>query len=101
MKHVVIVMFAAFAMATGAMAGDPKFNAPPPAEGHSYPDCYCTNRGLKVPIGATSCLKIGGQEFTARCGWSLNNPAWRDKQQGCEPQPLSQSTPDSEFLQPG
>ncbi len=86
--------------ATSALA-DPVFVPPPPAKGHSYPECFCTNRGVKVPIGATSCLRIGSQEFTARCGMSLNNPAWRDKVAGCTPKPVSDAAPVSYLTQPG
>lgn len=95
-------LFAIFAaLFAGPVLADPVFVPPPPAEGHSYPDCYCTNRGIKVPIGAVSCLRIGSQEFTARCGMSLNNPSWRDKTEGCEPQPVSNALPMSEPVQPG
>ncbi|MEM8754388.1 MAG: hypothetical protein AAGF90_15530 [Pseudomonadota bacterium] len=98
MKLRLSIAVALFAFGANA---DPTFNAPPPAEGHAYPECFCTNRGVKVPIGAKSCLRIGSQEFTARCGMSLNNPAWRDKEEGCEPQPVSDAAPSSEPVQPG
>jgi hypothetical protein len=75
------------------------FFPPKAKEGHSYPDCYCTNRGQRVEMGKMSCLRIGSQEFTARCGMSLNNPAWRDMTPGCT-QPMSQAEPGSEFLEP-
>lgn len=101
MKLASVLTASLIAFATMAQADDPKFNAPPPADGHAYPDCYCTNRGVKVPIGTVSCLNINNREFTARCGWSLNTPAWRDKKEGCEPQSLSLADPDSEFAQPG
>ena len=65
----------------------PGWVRPPPAEGHSYPDCFCVNRGLRVELGRTSCLRVGGEEFTARCGMSLNNPAWRRVKKGCDPSP--------------
>lgn len=100
MKHILSALALSALTATGALA-DPIFKAPPPAKGFSYPDCFCTNRGEKVPIGKMSCLRIGSQTFTARCGMSLNNPAWRDMKPGCDT-PVS-SAPDvqSEFLQPG
>ena len=97
--HVFKMAALAALVATPALA-DPVFNAPPPKNGESYPECYCTNRGVRVPIGAMSCLRIGNREFTARCGMSLNNPAWRDMKEGCQT-PLSQATPDSDFIQPG
>ncbi len=57
---------------------------PPPAkDGYSYPECYCTNRGLKVPMGALTCLTVGRRMFLARCAMSLNNPIWREVQDGC------------------
>lgn len=80
---------------------EPAFTPPPPAEGHSYPECYCTNRGVKVPMGAKSCLHVGSRTFTARCGMSLNNPAWRHVEEGCQTEPLSHASPVSEFVQPG
>lgn len=70
--------------AGAAWADDPVFVPPKAKDGHKYPDCYCTNRGERIPIGQMSCLRIGSQEFTARCGMSLNNPAWRDMQPGCQ-----------------
>lgn len=101
MKNVAILPAAIAALASWPAFADPVFNAPPAAEGHSYPECYCTNRGVRVPIGAESCLRIGNQEFTARCGMSLNNPAWRDRREGCQPAPVSDASPGSEFVQEG
>ena len=86
--------------ATGAMA-DPTFSPPKAKDGHAYPECYCTNRGVRIPVGATSCLRVGSRTFTARCGMSLNNPAWREVKDGCDPEQMSRATPDSDFLQPG
>ncbi|MEX2520515.1 MAG: hypothetical protein WD969_14430 [Paracoccaceae bacterium] len=80
---------------------DPVFQRPKAKEGYPYPECYCTNRGVRVELGQKSCLRIGAREFTARCGMSLNNPAWRDKTEGCPPEPLSSFAPGSEFAQPG
>lgn len=81
------------ALAAGAAAADPVFERPAPKEGFSYPECYCTNNGVRVEMGEMSCLKIGGREFTARCGMSLNSPAWRDMKAGCEPDSLSGFSP--------
>lgn len=100
MRRVVIFVFSTLIGMGPALADDPVFVPPPPAKGHAYPDCYCTNRGAKVPVGAKSCLRIGNQEFTARCGMSLNNPAWRDMEEGCDAS-MSEASPDSEFVQPG
>lgn len=100
MKQILSALALSAVAATGAFA-DPVFNAPPPADGHSYPDCYCTNRGERVPIGKLSCLRIGSQTFTARCGMSLNNPAWRDMKPGCDTPVSNAPDAQSEFLQPG
>ena len=86
--------------ASGALA-DPVFTPPKAKDGHAYPECYCTNRGVRVPVGAQSCLRVGSRTFTARCGMSLNNPAWREVKDGCEPEQMSQAAPGSDFLQPG
>lgn len=98
MKRIVFIA-AALAAAAGGVGADPVFKPPKAKDGYAYPDCYCTNRGVRVEIGEMSCLQIGSQEFTARCGMSLNNPAWRDKTPGCD-KPISQAPAGSEFLQP-
>ena len=47
-------------------------------------DCYCTDQnGERVELGQTICLEVGGRRFTARCEMSLNNPMWREQQEGC------------------
>ncbi|MFV0475070.1 MAG: hypothetical protein ACK5MQ_12825 [Pikeienuella sp.] len=96
-----IAIAALFFLVAGAVAADPVFERPKAKEGHPYPECYCTNRGVRVEIGETSCLRVGGREFTARCGVSLNNPAWRDMKEGCAPSPLSRSTPMMKAAAPG
>lgn len=90
----------ALGLAATAAAADPTFKPPPPAKGFSYPECYCTNRGVRVQMGGLTCIRVGEGEFTARCGMSLNNPTWRKVKEGCE-DGLSQAAPGSEFLQPG
>lgn len=65
----------------------PAWTQPPAAEGFSYPDCYCTNRGERVEMGGSACLSIGSRQFTARCAMSLNNPTWREVKEGCDPGP--------------
>lgn len=63
-----------------------QWQPPPPSKGFSYPDCFCTDTdGRRVEKGQTACLRVGGQEFLARCGMSLNNPAWRKIQDDCGP----------------
>ena len=47
-------------------------------------DCYCTDRsGARVELGETICLRVDGRAFLARCEMSLNNPMWREMQDGC------------------
>ncbi|MEL7463790.1 MAG: hypothetical protein AAFN79_06965 [Pseudomonadota bacterium] len=102
MKHVIFAAGLALAALVAPQASaDPTFVPPKAKEGHSYPDCYCTNRGVKVPVGQMSCLTVGSRTFTARCGMSLNNTAWREVKDGCDPINMSEASPDSDFLQPG
>lgn len=47
-------------------------------------DCYCTDSsGSRVELGDFICLQVDGRMFTAQCQMSLNNPMWREVQQGC------------------
>jgi len=99
-----LILAAVLSLTATVTFADPMFKGPPPAEGHSYPECYCTNRGVKVQVGQMTCLKVGGREFTARCGMSLNNPAWREVKDGCDDvlsQGLPRSLPVSELVEPG
>ncbi|MTI17340.1 hypothetical protein E1162_08805 [Rhodobacteraceae bacterium RKSG542] len=64
-------------------AGALEFRPPPAKDGFSYPECYCTNRGIKVELGDYSCLTIGSKQVFAQCQMSLNNPMWRTIQEGC------------------
>ncbi len=69
--------------AEGAGAG-PDYAPPPPKQGYSYPDCYCTDSaGDRVELGETACLTIGPRQVLARCDMSANNPAWRYEGEGC------------------
>ncbi len=99
MKKISVIAAFFAAVTAGPVTADSIFVPPKAKEGHSYPDCFCTNRGQRVEMGKMSCLRIGSQEFTAHCGMSLNNPAWRDMKPGCT-QPMSQADPGSEFLEP-
>ena len=85
--------------AAPAAAGE--WTPPPPKAGHDYPECYCTNRGERAPVGDTACLRIGPCEVTARCGMSLNNPAWRPIGEGCPPAPGASLRLGGEGVQPG
>ncbi len=47
-------------------------------------DCFCTDtQGLRVELGETICLTVGGRAYMAQCDMSLNVPTWRDTGQGC------------------
>ncbi|NDR57198.1 hypothetical protein [Aliiruegeria sabulilitoris] len=47
-------------------------------------DCYCTDStGDRVELGDVICLRVDGRMFLARCEMSLNNPMWREVQEGC------------------
>ena len=47
-------------------------------------DCYCTDRGgARIELGQTICLQVDGRMFMAQCQMSLNNPMWREVQDGC------------------
>ncbi|MBY8975648.1 hypothetical protein KHP62_07520 [Rhodobacteraceae bacterium NNCM2] len=60
------------------------YNPPPPKEGYSYPDCYCTDStGERVEMGESACLHIGSRRVWARCDMSLNNPIWRESGESC------------------
>jgi len=49
-----------------------------------WPDCYCTDgSGVRVEMGDTSCLSVGGRKYLARCEMSLNNPMWREISESC------------------
>jgi hypothetical protein len=87
MKKVVLAL--ALGLPTAVAAFDYHRDRPAPGEGFAYPECYCTNRGARVEIGETACLRVGGRRFTALCAMSLNNPAWREVEDGCPPDGLS------------
>ncbi len=47
-------------------------------------DCYCTDKsGSRVELGEMICLQVDGRMFMAQCQMSLNNPMWREVQEGC------------------
>ncbi len=68
---------------------------PKPSEGFSYPEIYCTNRGVRVEVEDTSCLNVDGKNFVAVCDLSLNNPMWRPTGKSCEPNVTSDILPAS------
>ena len=66
-------------------AGD-DYVRPPAKEGHSYPECYCTDtRGRRIEVGETACLRIGDREVRSRCTKRRNLVIWRHIEQGCAP----------------
>ena len=70
--------------ATAGPPSNPNYSPPPAKEGFSYPDCYCTDSlGQRVEMGQMACLTIGSRRVLARCGMSVNNPAWREQSEGC------------------
>lgn len=85
-RHSVALALAAALAAAAAAAGDWRVDRPPPADGQRYPDCFCTNRGARVEIGARACLSVDGRRFTALCFMSQNSPGWRREREGCAPQ---------------
>ena len=47
-------------------------------------ECYCTDKtGARVELGEVICMQVDGRMFMAQCQMSLNNPMWREVQQGC------------------
>lgn len=68
----------------GQEVATPRYSHPPPKEGYSYPDCYCTDTdGARVEIGDMACLRIGRKRVLAQCDMSQNSPAWRPQREGC------------------
>ena len=62
---------------TGAAHADVKSNG-------KIIECYCTDKlGARVELGEMRCLQVDGRMFMAQCQMSLNNPMWREVQQGC------------------
>lgn len=88
------VLLIALALGAGPVAAEadkaPKaaqsdYSPAKPKEGHSYPDCFCTDTdGARVELGETACLRIGSQKHVlARCEMSLNSPMWRRISEFC------------------
>ena len=93
MTRLISLTIAALVLAGApALAEDPApqvrqtqgYTPKPPKDGFKYPECFCTDSGGKrVEIGQTACLQIGSRQVMARCGMSLNNPAWRHLSTDC------------------
>lgn len=49
-----------------------------------WPDCFCTDgNGTRIEMGQTSCLRVDGRSYLARCEMSQNTPMWREISQSC------------------
>ena len=46
-------------------------------------NCKCRNRGVVFELGETSCLRVDGGSYLARCEMKLNVSSWTKIQDGC------------------
>jgi len=46
-------------------------------------NCKCRNRGIMFELGETSCLRVDGRHYLARCEMKLNVSSWTKLQDGC------------------
>ena len=46
-------------------------------------NCKCRNRGVLFELGQTSCLRVDGGSYLARCEMKLNVSSWTRIQDGC------------------
>jgi hypothetical protein len=46
-------------------------------------NCKCRNRGVMFELGETSCLRVDGGTYLARCEMKLNVSSWTRIQDGC------------------
>ncbi|MGP4674321.1 hypothetical protein ACSV5N_20405 [Agrobacterium salinitolerans] len=46
-------------------------------------NCKCRNRGAMFELGQTSCLKVDGSSYLARCEMKLNVSSWTKIEDGC------------------
>ncbi|MCY1381596.1 hypothetical protein D9M69_695230 [compost metagenome] len=46
-------------------------------------NCKCRNRGVMFELGETSCLRVDGGSYLARCEMELNVSSWTKIQDGC------------------
>ena len=46
-------------------------------------NCKCRNRGVMFELGQTSCLRVDGGSYLARCEMKLNVSSWTRIQDGC------------------
>jgi hypothetical protein len=55
-------------------------------------NCKCRNRGVMFQLGQTSCLKVDGSSYLARCEMKLNVSSWTKIEAGCPVTERAQST---------
>ena len=53
-------------------------------------NCKCRNRGTMFQLGETSCLRVDGRNYLARCEMKLNVSSWTEVQDGC---PVTDASP--------
>ncbi len=53
---------------------------PAVADAHN---CKCRNRGVMFELGQTSCLRVDGGSYLARCEMKLNVSSWTKILEGC------------------
>ena len=84
---IALALAAALAAAPAAAGEDGGGTVLPQAkEGHSYPECYCTDsRGRRVEVGEMACLRIGDRRVKSRCTKVRNLVIWRHSAEGCKP----------------
>lgn len=46
-------------------------------------NCKCRNRGTMFELGETSCLRVDGRSYLARCEMRLNVSSWIEIEDGC------------------
>ncbi|MGJ7039022.1 hypothetical protein J2Y63_002277 [Shinella sp. BE166] len=46
-------------------------------------NCKCRNRDVMFELGQTSCLRVDGGSYLARCEMKLNVSSWTKIQEGC------------------
>ncbi len=46
-------------------------------------NCKCRNRGVMFELGQTSCLRVDGGSYLARCEMKLNVSSWTKIEGGC------------------
>lgn len=83
LKGKIILAFATALLASVGYAEE--FQRSKAKEGFSYPEYYCTNRGIRVEVEDSSCLVVGDRYVHAVCDISLNNPMWRTTGETCTP----------------